>query len=220
METNIWSATLRTLMEPGEKEYEKCSKILDSRYLFYRPRQTGRKQSDQSIDSEKKFVTFSPENQHFVWEQKEKCLQIFRTFTVILRTFLAWNLLSFLQKIWSRELYQDSCKDYFTSHRSQLWCGIWLVRLFSMSPEKQTFCAYICEYFLMHQFKHVFCVLKRTISTRPFFWVPTTYVWVKKIDFYYALVSQPEFGPAWLQWAWVLLYSWILLILSIQDQSL
>ena len=34
--------------------------------------------------------------------------------------------------------------------------------------------------FLTHQFKHVFCVFKRTASLRRFFGVPTTYVLVNK----------------------------------------
>ena len=36
-----------------------------------------------------------------------------------------------------------------------------------------------CNYFLIHQFKHVFWVLKRTVSLRRFFLVPTTYVWMR-----------------------------------------
>ena len=48
-------------------------------------------------------------------------------------------------------------------------------------------------YFLTHQFKHVFWVLKesshwdRTVSLRRFFWASTTYV--KKIVFLYSLLS-------------------------------
>ena len=39
-----------------------------------------------------------------------------------------------------------------------------------------------CGYFLTHQFKHVFWVLKGTVSLRRFFWVPTTYVLVEKYE--------------------------------------
>ena len=34
--------------------------------------------------SDKKFVNSSPKNQHFIWEQKEKSVRNFRTFTVVI----------------------------------------------------------------------------------------------------------------------------------------
>ena len=43
------------------------------------------------------------------------------------------------------------------------------------------FWAQNCEYFLIHPFKHMFWVLKRTVSLRRFFWVPTTYVLVETV---------------------------------------
>ena len=50
----------------------------------------------------------------------------------------------------------------------------------SIGPVKQKFSAWNCNYFLIHQFKHVFWVFKRTVSLRRFFWVPTTYVLIEK----------------------------------------
>ena len=38
-----------------------------------------------------------------------------------------------------------------------------------IGPVKQNNLAYNCDYFLIHQLKHVFWVLKRTISSRRFF---------------------------------------------------
>ena len=46
-----------------------------------------------------------------------------------------------------------------------------------IGPDKDSLCPLNCINFLTHQFKHVFWVLKRTVSLRRFFWVPTTYVW-------------------------------------------
>ena len=39
----------------------------------------------------------------------------------------------------------------------------------SIGPDKDTLCTLNCIYFLTHQFEHVFCVLKRTVSLRRFF---------------------------------------------------
>ena len=47
-------------------------------------------------------------------------------------------------------------------------------------PVKQKKIAQNCDYVFIHQFKHVFWVLKRTVSLRRFFRVPTTYVLVEK----------------------------------------
>ena len=47
-----------------------------------------------------------------------------------------------------------------------------------IGPVKQFFQRKIVIILFIHQFKHVFWVLKRTISMRWFFWVPTTYVLV------------------------------------------
>ena len=61
-----------------------------------------------------------------------------------------------------------------------------------LGPVKQKFSAYNCYYCLIHPFKHVFWVLKRTASLRRFFWAPTTYVlgWeIRKIILSYALLS-------------------------------
>ena len=52
--------------------------------------------------------------------------------------------------------------------------------LVCIDPDKESLLAENCKYFLTHQFKHVFWVLKRTVSLRRFFWVPTTYVLVEK----------------------------------------
>ena len=41
---------------------------------------------------------------------------------------------------------------------------------------RHLFWAGYCEYFLIHKFKHLLWILKRTVSSRRFFWVPTTYV--------------------------------------------
>ena len=49
-----------------------------------------------------------------------------------------------------------------------------------IGPVKQTKNAYNCDYFLTHKFKHMFGVLKRTVSLRWSFCVPTTYVLVEK----------------------------------------
>ena len=46
--------------------------------------------------------------------------------------------------------------------------------------DKQNFWTLNCNYFLTKQFKHVFWVLKRTVSLRRFFWLPTTYGLVEK----------------------------------------
>ena len=35
--------------------------------------------------------------------------------------------------------------------------------------DRYNFSAYICKYFLIHQFQHMFWVLKRTVSLRRFF---------------------------------------------------
>ena len=43
------------------------------------------------------------------------------------------------------------------------------VQVTIMGPEKQKFCTLNCEYFLICLFKHLFWVLKRTISLRWFF---------------------------------------------------
>ena len=39
----------------------------------------------------------------------------------------------------------------------------------AMGPDKDSLCTFNCIYFLTHQFKHVFWVLKGTISLRQFF---------------------------------------------------
>ena len=49
-----------------------------------------------------------------------------------------------------------------------------------IGPDKDSLCSKNCNYFLTHQFKHVFWVLKRTVSLRRFFGVPTTHVLVEK----------------------------------------
>ena len=38
-----------------------------------------------------------------------------------------------------------------------------------INPDKESLRALNCDYFLTHKFKHVFWVLKRTISLRRFF---------------------------------------------------
>ena len=43
-----------------------------------------------------------------------------------------------------------------------------------IGPERETLGEYNCNDILTFQFKHVFWVLKRTGSTRRFFFVPTT----------------------------------------------
>ena len=45
-----------------------------------------------------------------------------------------------------------------------------------IDPDKEILLAYNCNYYLTHQFKHVFCMFKRTVSPRRFFSAPTTYV--------------------------------------------
>ena len=45
-----------------------------------------------------------------------------------------------------------------------------------LGSDKKIFWTWDCNYFLIHQLNHVFWVLKRTVSMRRFFWVPTTYV--------------------------------------------
>ena len=45
-----------------------------------------------------------------------------------------------------------------------------------IGPDKEFLFAWKSNYFLTHWFKLVFWVLKRTVSLRRFFWVPTTYV--------------------------------------------
>ena len=56
-----------------------------------------------------------------------------------------------------------------------------------------------CKFCLIHRIKHKFWVLKRTVSLRRFFWVPTTYVFVWEIrNFNYTLLSGgliPLFPP-------------------------
>ena len=56
---------------------------------------------------------------------------------------------------------------------------------------KKNFLAQNCEYCLTHQIKHLFWVLKRTVSLRRFFWVPQHMLWSrnKKICFSYTLLS-------------------------------
>ena len=50
--------------------------------------------------------------------------------------------------------------------------------------EKQFFPAYNCKYFLTHLFKYISWLLKRTVSLRWFFWVPTTcFGWAIRIFF-------------------------------------
>ena len=52
-----------------------------------------------------------------------------------------------------------------------------------LGPDMNSLCTlsiYICIYFLTHKFYHMFWVLKRTVSLRWFFWVPTTFVLVEK----------------------------------------
>ena len=41
--------------------------------------------------------------------------------------------------------------------------------IYSMGLDKQNFSAQNCKYFLTHKFKHMFWVLKRTVSVRWFF---------------------------------------------------
>ena len=48
--------------------------------------------------------------------------------------------------------------------------------------DKQSFWVLKCDYFLTDQLKYMFWVLKRTVSIRRFFWVPTTYVLVEKLE--------------------------------------
>ena len=55
-----------------------------------------------------------------------------------------------------------------------------IVRINLIGPVKQTFSAQHCDYFLIHQVKHVSWMLKRTVQLRLFFWAPTTYVLVGK----------------------------------------
>ena len=51
-----------------------------------------------------------------------------------------------------------------------------------IEPIKQKYLALKCDYFLIHRLKHVFWVLKRTVSLRRFFLVPTTYVLVERLE--------------------------------------
>ena len=51
---------------------------------------------------------------------------------------------------------------------------------FGIGPDKDSLCTLNCVYFLTHQFKHVFWMLKRTVSLRRLFWVPRTYVLVER----------------------------------------
>ena len=53
--------------------------------------------------------------------------------------------------------------------------------------DKQKFLSYNWKCFLIHQFEHMFWVLKRTVSLRWFFWVPTIYVLVEKYENYFLL---------------------------------
>ena len=55
-----------------------------------------------------------------------------------------------------------------------------LIKRVFIGPIKQKYIRLNCDYFLVHQFKHVFWVLKRTVSSRRFFRVPTTFVLVEK----------------------------------------
>ena len=54
-----------------------------------------------------------------------------------------------------------------------------------MGPDKDRLCTYNCVYFLTHQFKHVFWVLKQTVSLRRFFEYPQNIFWLrnKKVNF-------------------------------------
>ena len=58
---------------------------------------------------------------------------------------------------------------------------VWYNKFSIIGPVKQKNSVLICDYFLIHQFKQVFWVLKRTVSLRRFFWVPTTYVLVENL---------------------------------------
>ena len=71
-------------------------------------------------------------------------------------------------------------KSDFGYHRWPFFCFATCNEINSIGPVKQKYFAKNCDYFLIHQFKHVFWVLKRTVSSRRFFWVPTTYVLVEK----------------------------------------
>ena len=49
-----------------------------------------------------------------------------------------------------------------------------------IGQDKQIIWAQKGDYFLKHNIKHLFLVLKRSFSSRRLFWVPTTYVLVKE----------------------------------------
>ena len=75
-----------------------------------------------------------------------------------------------------RERRRNSSAIFLTSEQFCFWQG------------KGPYCKYTLQftvkylYFLTHQSKHIFWVLKRTVSLRRFFWVPTTYVLVEKSE--------------------------------------
>ena len=62
---------------------------------------------------------------------------------------------------------------------------------------KQNFSVYNCEYFLTHHFRHMFWVLKRTVSLRRFFWVPTSYVFVEKWENRFFCYTFFNWRPEW-----------------------
>ena len=84
---------------------------------------------------------------------------------------------------WSMMYTVNTCtvKPVSSGHSNEdLWSILlyfWPALRYNMA---QTFERKIVIFFIIHQFWYFFWVLKRTISSRCFFWAPTTYVLVKE----------------------------------------
>ena len=96
-----------------------------------RPRQIGRPRSDcfwrsslirvfSICYSDKKFVNSSPEIKNFIWEQKEKSVQNFKTFTVIWLPNV--SSLCFFYKTKPRRIMISEMTMYFITLDKQLFC--------------------------------------------------------------------------------------------------
>ena len=66
--------------------------------------------------------------------------------------------------VWSAPVLSQPPEDGFSQDKAHL-----LFTNHSIGPVKQKITAKSCDYFFIHQFKHMFWVFKRTVSLRRFF---------------------------------------------------
>ena len=82
-----------------------------------------------------------------------------KTFNVIIQFFFLDLAAMLLRHQLVRELCESIIPALMVSNQGKLCIG----------PDKDSLCTYDCIYFLTKQLKHVFWVLKRTVSLRRFF---------------------------------------------------